>query len=181
MLINARSLQSGEIKKEICIIGAGPAGISLAREFINHHLDVGIIESGGFEFDSKVQSLADGPTYGDVKPPIDVNRRQFGGNSNVWHIGLTPVEIGVRYALFDETDFLWRDWVSNSGWPFGRTHLIPYYKRAQVVCSARPFSYSADDWEDNLVQRWPLSGTELETGMFQFGASNIFTKFIKMN
>lgn len=106
MLINARSLQSGEIKKDICIMGAGQAGISLAREFINHHLDVGIIESGGFEFNSKIQSLADGPTYGDVKTPIDVNRRQFGGSSNVWHIGLTPSEIGMRHPLFDETEFL---------------------------------------------------------------------------
>ena len=111
MLIDAQSFQPGEITKDVCIIGAGPAGISLAREFINQHLDVAIIESGGFEFDSKAQSLADGPTYGDIKPSIDVNRRQFGGNSNVWHIGLGPGEIGVRHALFDETDFLRRDWV----------------------------------------------------------------------
>ena len=74
-----------------------------------------IIESGGFKFDSKTQSLAGGPTYGDIKPSIDVNRHQFGGNSNVSHIGLSPGEIGVRHALFDETDFLKRDCVPNSG------------------------------------------------------------------
>ena len=179
MLIDAQSLQSGEITKDVCIIGAGPAGITLAREFINEHLDVAIIESGGFEFDSKAQSLADGPTYGDIKPSIDVNRRQFGGNSNVWHIGLGPGEIGVRHALFDETDFLRRDWVPNSGWPFCRDHLIPCYKRAQVVCNAGPFSYSADDWENKLIQRWSLSNTELDTGIFQFSASNVFHKIYK--
>jgi len=179
MLTDARSLQSGQIKKDICIIGAGPAGISLAREFINQHFDVAIVESGGFEFDAKIQSLADGLALGDIKPSVDVNRRQFGGNSNVWNIEFGRGEIGVRHALFDETDFLKRDWVSYSGWPFQREHLIPYYKRAQLVCRAGPFSYCADDWENNLVQRWSLSRTDLETGMFQFGPSNVFHKIYK--
>jgi choline dehydrogenase-like flavoprotein len=176
MLIDARWLKPKTIKTDICIVGAGPAGISLAREFINHQMEVTLIESGGLDFDPKIQSLAGGFTHGDIKPSIDVNHRQFGGNANVWNIGFRPGEIGVRHAIFDEIDFIKRDWVPNSGWPFGRKHLIPYYKRAQVVCHAGPFLYSPEYWEDKQVRRLPLDKTDLETGIFQFGSSQIFYK-----
>lgn len=174
MLIDARALPPGQIKKDICIIGAGPAGISLAREFIGQGLEVALLESGGFAPDPQIQALAGGLTHGDVKAPIEVNRRQFGGNSNVWSVSIGPNDIGVRHAIFDESDFVQRDWVAHSGWPFGRDHLLPYYERAQVVCHAGPFAYMPEAWESPQAQRLPLQGTDLETGIFQFGPANVF-------
>ena len=134
------------------------------------------MESGGFDFDPEIQSLADGVAHGDVKAPIDVNRRQFGGNSNVWHVQVGQGEIGLRHAVFDEMDFARRDWIANSGWPFGRDHLMPYYQRAQAACQAGVFCYSPEGFENSQVQRMLLPNSDLETGIFRFSAGNVFYK-----
>ena len=179
MIIGYRNLQIDQIETDICVVGAGPAGITLAREFIEQNIKVVLLESGGLEFDDQTQALAGGDTFGDsVIPPIEVCHRQFGGNSNVWNMKIREGKFGVRYAPFDEIDFEKRDWIPYSGWPFNRAHLEPYYERAQIVCQAGPFDYEADYWEDNQRQRLPLDNNVLETGMFQFGPADVFhTKY----
>ena len=174
MLTDARYLHPETIETDICIIGAGPAGIGLAREFIGQKLEVALLESGGFDFDPEIQSLADGVVRGDVKAPIDVNRRQFGGNANVWHVQVGNGNVGLRHAVFDAIDFVKRDWITNSGWPFDREHLMPYYLRAQSTCQAGNFSYSPEGFEDSEVQRMTLPDADLETGIFRFSAGNVF-------
>jgi flavin-dependent dehydrogenase len=139
MLIDACQLPLGEtLETEVCIIGAGPAGISLAREFVGLNIQVTLLESGGFEYEPETQLLASGSTIGDAIPPINVNHRQFGGNSNVWAIKIKPNQFGLRHAVFDEIDFEKRDWVPHSGWPFSRHHLAPYYERRAISFSREP-------------------------------------------
>ena len=59
MLIDARTLPADEtVETEVCIIGAGPAGVSLARELIGQNFRVCLLESGGLEPNEDVQSLA---------------------------------------------------------------------------------------------------------------------------
>ena len=147
MIIDSRYLQAEQIETDVCIIGAGPAGISIASEFIDQNIEVSLIESGGFEFDASTQELSAGKTFGDsLLQPIDVNRRQFGGNSNIWIIKIKQQQLGLRYVPFDEIDFKKRDWIPNSGWPFERADLKPYYERAQAVCQAGAFDYKPEYW-----------------------------------
>lgn len=174
MLIDSRFAPLKAVEKDVCIIGAGPAGISLARDLIGRPLEVALIESGGFDFDPVIQSLADGPTHGNIRPSVEANRRQFGGNSNLWNIEVGPGERGLRHALLEEIDFVKRDWIPDSGWPFGRELLMPYYQRAQLVCHAGPFAYSPEDWERGEIRRLPLEKSGLETGMFQFSPASVF-------
>jgi len=86
MIIDARSLPSEEsLETHVCIIGAGPAGLTLAREFANQNFQVTLLESGGFEFDSEIQSLNTGKVIGDPYPELSgTRRRQFGGTSHTW-------------------------------------------------------------------------------------------------
>ena len=45
--IDARNLPNGQvIERDICIIGAGPAGLALAKEFAAASVRVAVIESG---------------------------------------------------------------------------------------------------------------------------------------
>lgn len=132
---------------------ATSAGISLAREFIGRGRRVALLESGGIEPNARVQALADGPTFGDIKPSVEVNRGQFGGNAKVWCIGLGHV-----------------------GWPLRRGDLMAAYARAQQVCAGGLFDYQPGHWEDDKARQLPLHGQGVETGMFDFSPFEVFTR-----
>lgn len=175
MHIDTRELAVKELDCDLCIIGAGPAGISLAREFIGQGVRVALVESGGLHYDRHVQALAGGPTFGAIKPSIEVNRRQFGGNANLWCVGLGPAEKGLRHAMMDAIDFQERPWVRHSGWPIGREEIMPHYERAQQVCGGGVFGYAPEPWEDEHARQLPLQSQGLETGMFHFSPFEVFT------
>lgn len=181
MLIDARTLPKGEtINTEVCIVGTGPAGLSLAHEFVGQNFRVCLLESGKFEADAETQSLCAGETVGDNYTDLDIlRRRQCGGTANDWTVEIGPNQLGVRYGQLDEVDFEKRDWLPYSGWPFGLSDLEPFYERAQSICQAGPFGYEADTWEDAQNPRLPLLGNRVKTTMFQFGPSAAFTQTLR--
>jgi choline dehydrogenase-like flavoprotein len=126
MLIDGRKIEAGtELTADLCIIGGGPAGITLALALANTQLDVLLVESGGFEFDDAAHELnyvaADNLPY----VVTDMRLRMFGGCSNHWAGYCRPLE--------PET-FERRAWVPHSGWPIKRPDLDPYYPRAAELC-----------------------------------------------
>ncbi|MCU0523851.1 MAG: GMC family oxidoreductase [Elainella sp. Prado103] len=176
MLINAREIpQDRLIRTEVCIIGSGPAGMTLAREFAGQNIQVCLLESGNLDNDPQAQALSEAQTIGDpfLSPQITRNR-QVGGNSNVWAIKTGNGQIGVRYAPLDAIDFEKRDWLPYSGWPFAKTELDPFYERAQQVCQSGFYDYEAEFWESEEAQRLPLDPDRLITTMFQFGPKAVF-------
>ena len=51
MFIDGRKVPQGTVvETDLAIIGAGAAGIAIAREMIGAGLKVALIESGGFDF-----------------------------------------------------------------------------------------------------------------------------------
>ena len=85
MLIDGRTLPAGEVlETDLCILGAGAAGITLALAFADDpDIDVCLMESGGFEFDAAVQELYRGETRGVAYEAYDTRMRMFGGSTNV--------------------------------------------------------------------------------------------------
>ena len=139
MFVDARTLSAETtIEAETCIVGAGAAGITLARELAGPASRVVVLESGGFGFEEGIQNLYAGEVVGHAFPPLDVDRlRYLGGTTNHWDGGCSP---------FDPIDFEKRDYVRDSGWPFDRAALDPYYERAQRVCQLGPYTYKPEDW-----------------------------------
>ena len=69
MIVDARSLPPGEsIDADLCIIGAGAAGITIAREIAGSGQRVCLLESGGYDFDGDTQNLYAGETVGASLP-----------------------------------------------------------------------------------------------------------------
>jgi choline dehydrogenase-like flavoprotein len=122
---------------DICIIGAGAAGISLALALQDSGLDVLLLESGSDKPDPKTQALYQGCVVDPrLHPPTDSYRvRQLGGSTTLW---------GGRCMPMDAIDFEPRDYMAHSGWPIGLSDLAPYYPRANQLCEAGDFAYTAE-------------------------------------
>src|ERR1700680_1475094 len=109
MHIDAKELDNDSlIQGDICIIGAGAAGISIALDWIGSPYKVILLEGGGFEYDEKVQQLYDGKTTGQHYYPLQSSRlHYFGGTTGHW---------AGFCSTFDPIDFRKRNWVPHSGW-----------------------------------------------------------------
>jgi choline dehydrogenase-like flavoprotein len=86
MFIDLASVESdAAFEADLCIVGAGMAGISLAQSLINSKLQVVLVESGGFELEAATQELYSGESIGLPYFDLATTRlRFFGGSSNHW-------------------------------------------------------------------------------------------------
>lgn len=160
MFIDGRKIEDkAVIEADICIIGAGAAGITLAREFIGSSFNVCLLESGGLEFDKETQSLYNGKNIGYPYYDLDVLRlRYFGGTTNIWS--------GVSRPL-DTIDFGVRSWVPYSGWPLELADLTPFYRRAHGICQLGTYSYSLAENKDSNAPGLPLKGNSILTTLYR--------------
>lgn len=178
-MIDARSLPNNtNVETDLCIVGAGTAGITLAREFIGRGFKVCLLESGGLKPDKDTQSLAWGENVGHPYFSLDTAyARFFGGSTNRWMVDVGDNRFGARMRPFDPIDFEKRDWVPYSGWPFDKTHLDPYYDRAQKICKIEPPTFDLDDWHDpKTTPQLPFVGDRVKTVVFKVGLGEPFLK-----
>jgi choline dehydrogenase-like flavoprotein len=165
MFIDTRQLDEDQlIQTEICVIGGGAAGITLAMELENRGIDVCLLESGGLEPDEDTLDLYRGENAGLPYGFADGCRSRFlGGSSNCWGGWCRPL---------DDWDFTRREWVPCSGWPFGRSELVPYYERAHQILKLGPRNFEPEFWETaigrNDVRRIPLASTRIVDTVSQF-------------
>ena len=168
MLHDARQLPSNaSLDCDVCVAGAGAAGITIATELATSGLRVVVLESGSLEFAEGTQSLYAGDSLGD--PYLDLSRcrlRYFGGTTNHWGGGCSPL---------DPLDFESRDWVEHSGWPIGRPALDPYYERAHQYCQLGPYVYDVVHWSRTRGQA-PL-GLDAQRVETAIGQSSPPTRF----
>ncbi len=143
---------------DVCIIGAGAAGITLALKLIDTGLRVGVLESGGLRYDKRTQELSRGKNVGLGYYPLDECRdRWLGGTTSSWTGECRPL---------DDLDFHSRDWIPNSGWPISPHALKPYYEKAQGICQLGPILY-----EDQILAKKQGSITLLSDGSTAFETS----------
>ncbi len=111
------------IDVDVCIVGSGAAGISVAREFLGTRASILVLEGGGEKYEATSQDCYRSLVVGFPHGGIHRGRmRVLGGTTTLWPGQLIP--------LFD-VDFTERDWVPYSGWPIDRLTLSPYYRRAE--------------------------------------------------
>jgi choline dehydrogenase-like flavoprotein len=117
-----RQVAPGEVvRADVCVIGAGAAGITLAIELGRNGIDTLLIPGGGLRYNARYQRLYKGTS--DNGTPLERSRqRRFGGTTAVW---------GGRCIPFTEIDFEKRSYVNHSGWPIGVPDLTDYYRRSQ--------------------------------------------------
>jgi choline dehydrogenase-like flavoprotein len=131
VFVDFREVPEGHIfRADVCVAGAGAAGITLATELCGAGLEVCLIESGGLELDADTQNLYEVTNLGIARKPATLTRlRFFGGTTNHWT---------GRCGRLDPSDFQERPWVPDSGWPITREQLDPFYDRAQPMLDLGP-------------------------------------------
>src|SRR5688572_12088295 len=104
MITDARQVYpSAPVSAEVCIIGGGAAGITLALELAERGTKVVLLEGGGLSPDPLTQELYVGENLGLTRERLDESRsRYLGGSTNCWGGWCRPL---------DDIDFEARPWI----------------------------------------------------------------------
>ncbi|MBX7199009.1 MAG: GMC family oxidoreductase [Rhodospirillaceae bacterium] len=117
------------LEADICIVGAGPVGITLALKLAGNGRRIVVLEGGGPGTERDSQALYRGQVddAGLHPPPDHYRERRYGGSSTTW---------GGRLMPFDAIDFEARPYIPHSGWPIDLAAVAPYYGEATQLCEA---------------------------------------------
>lgn len=166
MYLHADQLPKNTVLRgfDLCIIGAGAAGIAMAQRLAGSSLKVLLLVSGSPNDkalpDADRQSLYQG-TAGSFLQKVDP---VFTHRSRLNMYGGTTNHFGFWARPLDAVDFLPRPGFRESAWPFTYDELRPYYREAHEFGQFGPLNY--DDmsfWEDVLYGRCfdPLPGDKM--------------------
>lgn len=167
MLVDARTIPDGTcVDVDVCIIGAGPAGITMALELSGGGQRVALLESGPLRPEPSSESLSCGEvTARDYFPLETTRRRCLGGTSELWAGECRPLAA---------EDFERHSWVDGSGWPFAIDVLRPYYDRARALCQLGPLPFEVEDWSALGVGVLPFGEGPVRTSALHYSAPTRF-------
>jgi len=144
---------------DMCIIGSGPAGLSLANELRDAGVSICVLESGKRRTSKHADRLRKVEVVGALDIYNNSRERVFGGTSSAWR-GLS--------APLDPVDFRKRTGIPHTGWPLQYEDLIPYYDRASKDYGFPPLTMFAKNGFERLKQSgdWHISWEGLEEKVF---------------
>ena len=174
MIEDLQSLPDGSIlEADICIVGAGPAGVALARALSGSGQQTLLLESGGFTVESGSQALNIAENLGlPHTGAADGRARAFGGAGRLW---------AGQCLRFDAIDFERRPWVPLSGWPISLQDLAPFYLAAERFFRVQNqptdasayglFNQTSPAWSpDSIESMFTVFTPEVDVGEFHHGA-----------
>ncbi len=148
---------------DVCIMGAGPAGITTAIKLGEAGYVIALLEGGGEIYDQKSQSLYSCETTGTDLWPASMRLRYFGGTSNHW---------AGRCRPFDASDFDQEHYSGMPGWPIEyqeiERHLpeamnildLPAEKFSSINPSLAERRFAADAFQKSPPTRFALKYKE---------------------
>lgn len=125
---------------DVCIIGSGPAGLSLALALIDTPLSVCVLESGGLEREAAYQELNEGTRSGLSDTLVGSRPRLLGGASFVWTGFCAPL---------DREDLEPIDGLPLGGWPISYDELVPHYRAACRLLGMAPDFFTRGHFNDD--------------------------------
>jgi choline dehydrogenase-like flavoprotein len=159
---NLNALPEGEtIETDLLIVGGGAAGLTIAREFFGTGWKVLVAESGDIQQTDEHEKLNEVVLESETVPESWVaGRRDYHGHqaekwsADVQRFGVRCRGLGGstaawagKSAQFNAHDYVTRDWLPVSGWPFDEAHLRPYIRRAERHLNLGEGSYGDDFWD----------------------------------
>ncbi len=150
------SLQDESVlQADVCIVGAGAAGLLIARSLARTGAHIVLLESGGWAADHPTSQLSDGHSAPGTFRGLQAGRsRVFGGTTTLW---------GGQCIRLDPIDFERRAWVPDSGWPITYDDLVPHYEAAEAALEITEADRQVPAWTRFGVQQIALDPAALHT------------------
>lgn len=128
--------QIGEkLSADLCIVGGGAAGLSLAHALAAKGFEIVLLEVGGRQETAASRDFYKGEVDNEAHPaPEHYRVAALGGSSRAW---------GGGCVTLDPIDFAERDWLGQSGWPISYDDLARYYDAALDAAEAGPVNRAA--------------------------------------
>jgi len=172
MILNGKKLENGKILDyDICIVGSGPAGLSVALELEPTRKRICVLEAGDRDESKKEKKeFYKGENAG---LPYDIagsRSRRLGGTSDRW---------AGYCALLDPEDFEKKSWIPNSGWPISYQNLLPFYKRAHRFLGLDPFEFNPRKWVTKDSGLLEFDSDEVRNKIWNFNNLNFADAFEK--
>ena len=140
---------------DVCIIGSGSVGVTVALALGDRGFRVVVLECGGVGTEPAAEDLAraENLTPDNHFEPHATVARRLGGTSNLW---------AGRCVPFDAIDFRARSWLGLPAWPIAEADLAPYLAPAldalgagAAVFESPPVGISADNaFRSETLERW---------------------------
>lgn len=128
---NVEAFRRSGFAPRVCVIGTGPAGITVARTIAAAGVPVALLDGGSDDYTDESQDVYRGTVVGDPYFDLDITRlRYLGGSSNHW---------AGWCRLLDPHDFVAKDYVADTGWPIRHRDLEPYLETVREVLELEPF------------------------------------------
>lgn len=147
---------------DVCIIGAGAAGLALAAQFMKGPGQVLVVESGRYEPDHYDEDLNQLDSVGLRHDGWREGRvRALGGTTRAWGGQLVPLRASEVEA---------RSWVAESGWPLRLADLEPYYRRAEQLLQIEGPPYDETVWSRLSLRAPEFDPQEIRVRFSQWAA-----------
>lgn len=168
---------------DVCIVGAGPAGLALAVALIGTDLSVLVLEAGADVPDLNTLPRVE-LTGEDPYPNGDIDgshAAMVGGTAGLWGFELKSeqddrrIGLGCRYLPMQPLDLIARPEIGTPGWPIGRAELDRWSEHAHTLCGLGPYNYNTAMWSAPDAEPLPLADHGVVSSMFQFGSAEAFT------
>ena len=168
MFLDADTLKETALEADVCIAGAGAAGMTLALDLRASGLSVILLESGGFRREAQTQRLSDGRMIGINTWNLRSMRvRALGGATGHWEGWCRPLM---------PHDFEVRDYIPNSGWPIRYEDLLPWYARACETLEIGPFQWNAEARAKAMGTAVLPTGAAIDHRYYQFSPPTRFAR-----
>ncbi|MEL6857336.1 MAG: FAD-dependent oxidoreductase [Pseudomonadota bacterium] len=149
------------IEHDICVVGSGIIGLSIAHFLEANGLRVLMLEAGDrWPTDENIERNFGLLKVEDTHSPIEeASRRALGGNSYQW---------GGRCVPLDPIDLKERDWIPDSGWPIDYGELEKWHAAAAEFLRVKNSFEAADLFGDNALinfrdlERWMPNSNVIE-------------------